>query len=346
MNAKLEEKGRSSINISSFPFNRLDILERWVKAVHRKDWKPSKSSKLCSEHFLSSDFLVRPGSTKKVLKPDAIPSIFSFPKGLVKKGVSSKGIIRKELDNEPIDINQGEETILASNSSHTSASSTHVEIIVIKKEMDNETLDINHREETLLASSSTPDSPSSTNVERIIIKEELDSNSIDINHREETLLASSSTPASPSAINVERMIIKGEMHDQSVYVNHREETLSSLTPASQQSSTNIERIIIKTEIYKAPMDINYQEETLLSSTSTPASASSTNVHRGTQCSIKKWSNKVYAKLRRKVKTLKQKLRRRDIQIKRLKDIIREIKTSLPLGIVPLKKNYAELKNNG
>lgn len=70
-----------------FPFRRPEILNLWIKAIRREKWKPSKSSKLCSEHFVPSDFLIRLGSNQKVLKPDADPSIFSFPKHLQKKSV-------------------------------------------------------------------------------------------------------------------------------------------------------------------------------------------------------------------------------------------------------------------
>ncbi|KAK9685470.1 7 transmembrane receptor (rhodopsin family) [Popillia japonica] len=39
----------------NFPFNHSNISNEWVKAVRRENWKPSKHSKLYSDHFLSSD---------------------------------------------------------------------------------------------------------------------------------------------------------------------------------------------------------------------------------------------------------------------------------------------------
>lgn len=56
------------------------LLKKWVHAVKRKNFFPSLYSKLCSDHFLPTDILDRPGTYKKHLKADAVPSIFSgFP---------------------------------------------------------------------------------------------------------------------------------------------------------------------------------------------------------------------------------------------------------------------------
>ncbi|CAG9764501.1 unnamed protein product [Ceutorhynchus assimilis] len=94
------------ISFFSFPFKRPEILDGWIKAIRRENWKPSMSSRLCSEHFVPSDFLERLGSIKKVLKPNAIPSIFSFSEHLQKKPMGlRKKILKMELDScDPIDI--------------------------------------------------------------------------------------------------------------------------------------------------------------------------------------------------------------------------------------------------
>lgn len=44
--------------------------------MKRKQFTPTIYSKICSEHFLSSDILDRPGTYKKHLKSDAVPTIF------------------------------------------------------------------------------------------------------------------------------------------------------------------------------------------------------------------------------------------------------------------------------
>ena len=35
----------------SFPFNRPDLLEKWIKYVNQPNRKPSKSSIVCVKHF-------------------------------------------------------------------------------------------------------------------------------------------------------------------------------------------------------------------------------------------------------------------------------------------------------
>lgn len=58
--------------------------------MKREGFQPTKSSKLCSEHFLSSDFIFNFG--KKSLKPDVIPTVFNFPKHLIKKEVKPRSL--------------------------------------------------------------------------------------------------------------------------------------------------------------------------------------------------------------------------------------------------------------
>lgn len=63
-----------------FPFKDEEKVKQWVQALKRKGFSPTKASKLCSEHFVPTDFLDRPGSYIKRLKPNAIPSVFpAFP---------------------------------------------------------------------------------------------------------------------------------------------------------------------------------------------------------------------------------------------------------------------------
>ncbi|XP_043677951.1 THAP domain-containing protein 1-like [Vespula pensylvanica] len=65
----------------TFPFKNEHRLAAWITAVNRKDWKPSKASRICSAHFKPQDFLHRPGTAWypyiRRLKHDAVPSIFS-----------------------------------------------------------------------------------------------------------------------------------------------------------------------------------------------------------------------------------------------------------------------------
>ena len=50
----------------------------WIKAVSRDQWEVSSVSRLCSDHFIESDFIEHPGH--RYLKNTAVPSVFKeFP---------------------------------------------------------------------------------------------------------------------------------------------------------------------------------------------------------------------------------------------------------------------------
>lgn len=70
--------------IYSFPIHNPDLLEKWISQINIKDFKPTKHSKLCSDHFKNEDY--KPDSNLKLLKDDAFPTIFQdFPIHLQKK---------------------------------------------------------------------------------------------------------------------------------------------------------------------------------------------------------------------------------------------------------------------
>ncbi|XP_025203306.1 THAP domain-containing protein 1-like [Melanaphis sacchari] len=81
------QKG-SGIQFHHFPLKRSSVLANWINEMKRKNFKPTKYSYLCSEHFTNDDYQIRPGSNVRWLKDDAVPSIFKeFPKHLQKKKV-------------------------------------------------------------------------------------------------------------------------------------------------------------------------------------------------------------------------------------------------------------------
>lgn len=59
---------------------------RWVTAVRRENWAPTKSSRLCSEHFSVESYEISSrlarefglGQKAPKLKPDAVPTIFGY----------------------------------------------------------------------------------------------------------------------------------------------------------------------------------------------------------------------------------------------------------------------------
>jgi len=77
------------ITFHSFPRD-IQLREKWIKANPRKDFVPSKNSRMCSLHFRDDDFVEQHCDTnssrrnqasstelkKRYLKPDAVPSIF------------------------------------------------------------------------------------------------------------------------------------------------------------------------------------------------------------------------------------------------------------------------------
>uniref|UniRef100_A0A8D8W5V8 THAP-type domain-containing protein n=1 Tax=Cacopsylla melanoneura TaxID=428564 RepID=A0A8D8W5V8_9HEMI len=48
--------------------------------MKRENWYPTKNSMICSAHFKLSDYLDRPGTERKYLKEQVVPSLFSFTK--------------------------------------------------------------------------------------------------------------------------------------------------------------------------------------------------------------------------------------------------------------------------
>ena len=74
------EKG-SGKSFHQFPLDKPELLKKWLHAVRRTDWKPSKYSVICSDHFTQADY-----GDKRLLK-NAVPSVFNFPDKMQKQRV-------------------------------------------------------------------------------------------------------------------------------------------------------------------------------------------------------------------------------------------------------------------
>ncbi|CAG7731614.1 unnamed protein product, partial [Allacma fusca] len=76
----------------SFPNAEKDKERRqkWIHAIRRKNWQPGKYTRLCSEHFLASDYDPPVVCGKLRLKSTAIPSVFDYPEHLQPKKVSER----------------------------------------------------------------------------------------------------------------------------------------------------------------------------------------------------------------------------------------------------------------
>ena len=87
---KVSHESHDKITFHSFPLHNKELCDRWLRANPRKDFVPTKHSRLCSLHFTPSDFIeVHADSNKRrdksrgdkklakrYLKDDAVPSVF------------------------------------------------------------------------------------------------------------------------------------------------------------------------------------------------------------------------------------------------------------------------------
>ena len=55
-------KKGSEYSFHRFPHQNPNLLKKWVHAIRRKQWKPTKHSFICSDHFHESCFVIRPGA--------------------------------------------------------------------------------------------------------------------------------------------------------------------------------------------------------------------------------------------------------------------------------------------
>jgi len=74
----IKDSGKS---FHSFPHRDPSLLRRWLSNLHRKDFKPLKTSSLCSDHFEESCF--DRTQQKVTLREGSVPTIFNLPKHLL-----------------------------------------------------------------------------------------------------------------------------------------------------------------------------------------------------------------------------------------------------------------------
>jgi len=89
--SKTEVQTDEQVSFHAFPLSNKELCDKWIRANPRKDYVPSKHSKLCSLHFKPTDFVeVRRDTNKqrmkgyadnqlvrRYLKDDVVPSVFS-----------------------------------------------------------------------------------------------------------------------------------------------------------------------------------------------------------------------------------------------------------------------------
>ncbi|XP_012945156.1 zinc finger protein 585B [Aplysia californica] len=77
----LSEHRVRDLTFHRFPMKNDGLLAKWVEAVRRDKFTPTSAHRLCSRHFRESDFIE--GDRRRVLKRDAVPSIFDFSQHLM-----------------------------------------------------------------------------------------------------------------------------------------------------------------------------------------------------------------------------------------------------------------------
>ena len=119
-------KENEGVSFHSFPLNNPVLCGKWIKANPRRDFVPGKYSKMCSLHFLSTDFVAGVKDTNKTrikkrsesnkaarpkskLREDAVPSIFpnapsylSTPKQ-VRSTSKSSSSVRREFQQKQLE---------------------------------------------------------------------------------------------------------------------------------------------------------------------------------------------------------------------------------------------------
>ncbi|KAM6985756.1 THAP domain-containing protein 1 [Aplochiton taeniatus] len=71
-----------NISFHKFPLARPDVCGKWIAAMKRNNFKPTKYSNICSDHFTKDCF--KRECNNRVLKENAVPSLFFFGKLQIK----------------------------------------------------------------------------------------------------------------------------------------------------------------------------------------------------------------------------------------------------------------------
>ncbi|KAG5347248.1 THAP4 protein, partial [Acromyrmex charruanus] len=60
-----------------FPLNDKNHLDKWIAAVGKPDWKPTKASRICNLHFNKKDIIEGMGYQRSYLRKNAVPKDYS-----------------------------------------------------------------------------------------------------------------------------------------------------------------------------------------------------------------------------------------------------------------------------
>ncbi|XP_024136787.1 THAP domain-containing protein 1 [Oryzias melastigma] len=137
----------SSLHFFRFPLRDPERLKMWLLNINRKDWIPSTSSRLCSQHFEKDQIILNRYGLSR-LKSNAVPTIFNIPNAKKMEASACPYIAVLIKEEEIID-----ESSLASTSlAHTEHNYVNKPIEVIVKE---EPSDSDEQNEEVLANDNT-----------------------------------------------------------------------------------------------------------------------------------------------------------------------------------------------
>ena len=92
-------KKNSGISIFEFPLKQPELLQKWLVAMKRKNFKPTKHSYLCSDHFLTTDY--NNNSKRCHLKPGVFLTVFKFSENFLSTPSTPREKHRKRKADEP-----------------------------------------------------------------------------------------------------------------------------------------------------------------------------------------------------------------------------------------------------
>lgn len=104
------EDYQRGISFFRLPLKNERLLQQWVAKLQLKDPPLKETSRICSEHFTEDCFvkdyksqLMPDTKVKRMLKPDAVPTIFSFKK-VNKSRTVSKTRAKDKQKKETVDL--------------------------------------------------------------------------------------------------------------------------------------------------------------------------------------------------------------------------------------------------
>ncbi|KAK0088745.1 hypothetical protein PV325_010852 [Microctonus aethiopoides] len=79
------------------------MRDRWIEAMRCENFQPTQYTRICSKHFTPDCYVSKSPGSKKLLKKDAVPSIFDFPIHVI-KGTTPRKLSESRLQPQNIEV--------------------------------------------------------------------------------------------------------------------------------------------------------------------------------------------------------------------------------------------------